>query len=259
MKLIDFLNVAKQLTEQPTRYYSVAGGKWATWDNNKWNFDCIILVKAILWEFNFDKSVLHGGAKYLSNNVPDLGANSFFEQCCHNKSNDFSKIEIGELVWLDGHIGIYAGNGNVIEATSAWENGVLVSKIDSKGNRTRNGKQVYKWEAHGKCDFIDYSSYYKYKVGDLVILNGWTHSSSQAGSETTGEYHDFVWTISKIEDGDYQYNVNNVGWVREKYLTPYASDDYKQLYEKELLINKDLQKQVDNLQTKINKAIEDLK
>lgn len=255
----EFVNTAKKIQEQPTRYYSVAGGKWASWDNNKWNFDCIILVKAILWGFNFNKNVAHGGAVYKSNGVPDLGANSFFDQCCYDKSNDFNNLKIGELVWMDGHIGIYVGNRKVIEATSAWEGGVLISDIGNNGERLHNGRQVYTWQYHGKCNYIDYKVIYKYNVGDKVVLNGWVHKSCETGSETIGEYHDYVGKIIDIQDGEYPYHIENLGWCREKYLTPYTGEDYEELYKKELLINKDLQKQIEVLQSKINKAIEDLK
>lgn len=101
---------------------------------------------------------------------------------------------------------------------------------------------------------------YKFKVGDIMILNGWLHKTRSSEELVgIGEYHDDVWTITNISDGEYPYELNSIGYCREKYLTPYSSDDYKQKYEKELLKNKDLEKQVNNLQGKINKAIEDLK
>ena len=37
-------------------------------------FDCVCLIKGILWGWNGDKNATYGGAKYASNNVPDLGA-----------------------------------------------------------------------------------------------------------------------------------------------------------------------------------------
>ena len=166
----------------------------------------------------------------------------------------------GELVWMDGHMGMYKGDLQVVEATSAWDNKVLISHMDYDGTRSYNGRQVYRWAKHGKCKFIDYSSpTYKFKKGDIVTLNGWLHKSYNTGSETTGEYHDYVWTITDIKDGEYPYQLNQVGWCRESYLSPYASNDYKEKYDKEVLNSKDLKKQVDNLKNKINKAIENLK
>lgn len=100
---------------------------------------------------------------------------------------------------------------------------------------------------------------YKFKVGDMVVLNGYYHKSKDTGSECLGELYNYVGKIGKIEDGEYPYYIENLGWCREKYLSPYTGTDYEQLYKQELLKNKDLQKQVENLQSKIDKAIKDLK
>lgn len=255
----EFIDIATKIANEPTRYYSVAGGSWASWVDNKWNFDCIILVKAILWGFSFNKNVAHGGAKYLSNGVPDLGDDTFFDQCCYDKSTDMSSTEKGELVWMDGHIGIYIGNLRVVEATSAWGGGVLITSMDYNGNRSYNYSNLYKWKQHGKCKFIDYSATYKYNIGGNVVLNGYYHKSKDAGSECLGEIYNYVGKIIEIENGEYPYHIENLGWVREKYLSPYTGTDYEQLYKQELLKSKDLEKQVDKLQEKINKALEDLK
>ena len=37
-------------------------------------FDCVCLIKGILWGWCGDKSKTYGGAKYASNGVPDIGA-----------------------------------------------------------------------------------------------------------------------------------------------------------------------------------------
>ena len=44
-------------------------------------FDCVCLIKGILWGWNGDKNATYGGAKYASNNVPDLGADSMIKKC----------------------------------------------------------------------------------------------------------------------------------------------------------------------------------
>ena len=267
MKKDQFIDTAKRIASEPTRYYSVAGGKWATWENGAWNFDCVILPKSILWGFNFDKNVLHGGAVYCSNGVPDLGADRFFEECCYDKSDNMSITEIGELVWLDGHVGIYIGNLQVIEATSDGNDKVQITAMDYDGRRFVNGYQVLRWKKHGKCKFIDYSKpTYKYKVGQQVILNGYYHKSNETNSECLGELYNQITKIVEIKDGEYPYHLENLGWCREKYLSAYTGKDYETLYKQEVLKTKDLEKQVDqlkkdkeNLQAKIDKAIKSLK
>ena len=150
-----FINKLKEIASLPTTYYSVAGGNWAKWNGKSWNFDCVILIKAILWGWNGDKNASHGGAKYASNGVYDDGANQILKRCT-DVSSDFTNITPGELLWMDGHVGVYIGNGQVIECTAAWEGKVLYSSIDSKGRRTRNGRQVYSWKKHGKLSYIEY-------------------------------------------------------------------------------------------------------
>ena len=106
--------------------------------------------------------------------------------------------------------------------------------------------------------YIKIKPEYKFKVGDNVVLNGYYHKTKYEGSECLGEVYDYISKINKIEDGEYPYYLENLGWCREKYLTPYTGTDYEKLYKEELLKNKDLQKQIENLKNKINNAINDL-
>lgn len=115
-------------------------------------FDCVCLIKGIDWGWRGDKGHLHGGAVYASG-APDLSADGMISVCT-NVSEDFSKIEIGEAVWIPGHIGIYVGNGLVVEATPSWDNGVQLSTFN--GAKEAKGK-MRRWKKHGKLPFIDYS------------------------------------------------------------------------------------------------------
>lgn len=156
MKVKDFISKLKHIESLPTTYYSVAGGDWAKWNGWSWNFDCVVLVKAILWGWNGNKNSSHGGANYGSNGVYDDGTEQIISRC-KEVSTNFSNIKPGELLWMPGHVGVYVGNGNVIECTAAWEGKVLYSKIDSNGARSRNGKYVYAWKKHGKLPYVDYT------------------------------------------------------------------------------------------------------
>ncbi len=264
MKKDQFIDTAKRIaTDIPTRYQL---GGWGQQDNGVYLFDCVCLIKSILWGFDFEKGG-HGGAVYCSNGVPDLGANAFFEQCCYDISDNMSITEPGELVWLDGHIAIYIGNLRDAEATSDGDDKVQITTMDYDGRRFVNGYQVLRWQKHGKCKFIDYSKpTYKYKVGQQVILNGYYHKSNETNSECLGELYNQITKIVEIKDGEYPYHLENLGWCREKYLSAYTGKDYETLYKQEALKTKDLEKQVDqlkkekeNLQTKIDKAIKNLK
>lgn len=62
----------------------------------------------------------------------------------------------GALVWMQGHVGIYIGDGDVIECTAAWTGNVLVSKL---GNLGYIGKYTRNWKGWGKLPFVDYVDY----------------------------------------------------------------------------------------------------
>ncbi len=109
-----------------------------------WGFDCIGLIKAVLWGWNGDESKVYGGAVYASNGVPDLSADAMIDKCT-NVSSDFSSISIGEFLWMKGHCGIYIGNGKVIESTPKWTNGVQITALNARS-----------WLKHGKLPYIIY-------------------------------------------------------------------------------------------------------
>ena len=111
-----------------------------------WAFDCVNMIKGILWGWNGDCSKSNGGAVYASNGVPDVSADGMIK-LCRELSSDFSNIEIGEAVWQKGHIGVYIGNGEVIECTPAWKNKVQITKLSQR-----------KWLKHGKLPYITYQT-----------------------------------------------------------------------------------------------------
>ena len=110
-----------------------------------WGFDCVGLIKAVLWGWKGDISKSYGGATYCSNGVPDVSADTMIGKCSE-VSTDFSNISIGEFLWVKGHCGIYIGNGQVVESTPAWKNGVQVTSL-----KARN------WLKHGKLPWVEYS------------------------------------------------------------------------------------------------------
>lgn len=116
-------------------------------------FDCVCLIKSVLWGWNGDKTKTYGGTKYATNGVPDLDANMFFKGCSEI-STDFSKIEVGEAVWTDGHIGVYIGNGLAVECTPAWKNRVQITAC----NYSKPGYSTRQWKKHGKLPYIDYGA-----------------------------------------------------------------------------------------------------
>lgn len=120
--------------------------------SDTFGFDCSNLIKGILWGWSGDKNDPFGGAIYSSNNVVDKNADGIIS-ICNDVSDDFSNIEIGEAVWLQGHIGVYIGNGLVVESSPKWDNGVQITSL----NENRKGYNTRIWKKHGKLPWISYS------------------------------------------------------------------------------------------------------
>ena len=116
-------------------------------------FDCVNLIKAVLWGWSGDTSKTYGGATYKSNGVPDTNADGMIA-LCKDVSTDFSKIEVGECVWLKGHIGIYIGDGLAVECTPSWKNKVQITAVKNIG--TKSGYNARTWTKHGKLPYITF-------------------------------------------------------------------------------------------------------
>ena len=123
-------------------------------DENTFGFDCVCMIKGLLWGWCGDSGKTYGGAKYKSNGVPDSGADSMFRKC-KEQSEDFSCVEIGEAVWLEGHIGIYIGDGLAVECTPKWADGVQITACNCK----KEGYHTRTWSKHGKLPYVSYDGY----------------------------------------------------------------------------------------------------
>lgn len=120
---------------------------------NYFGFDCVCLVKSVLWGWEGNPAKSNGGAKYASNGVPDIGADTIITKC-KNVSTDFSKIVPGALVWMKGHVGVYIGNGQCIECTTNWTSKVLQSTLKNNGVKGQFERTWTKW---GLLPYVDYS------------------------------------------------------------------------------------------------------
>lgn len=119
--------------------------------SDTFGFDCVCLIKGVLWGWNGDKNAVYGGASYATRGVPDIDADAMIAKCS-NLSTGFSKIEVGEAVWMPGHIGIYIGDGLAVECTPLWENGVQITSC----NCSKLGYNRRNWTKHGKLPYITY-------------------------------------------------------------------------------------------------------
>ena len=110
-----------------------------------WGFDCIGLIKGVLWGWQDDETKTYGGAVYTSNSVPDVSADGMIGRCT-DVSTDMNNISVGEYLWMNGHCGIYIGNNKVVESSPKWANGVQVTALSARN-----------WLKHGKLPWVEYS------------------------------------------------------------------------------------------------------
>ena len=114
-------------------------------------FDCSgFAYKAIPWGWCGDKTKTYGGATY--NKIP---TDTNFKKLCYDQTDDFSNIIPGECLYMEGHVGIYIGDGMVLECTSAWDNCVMLTECKNVGIKT-SCKHSRTWLMHGKLPFISY-------------------------------------------------------------------------------------------------------
>lgn len=131
-------NISSKLDATPSDYFG---------------FDCVCLVKAVLWGFNGDITKNYGGAVYQSNNVPDYSIEQILS-VCSNISGNFENIEIGEFLYMPGHCGIYIGDGLAVEATPSWDDGVQITAV--RNILSVSARNSRTWKMHGKLPYIEY-------------------------------------------------------------------------------------------------------
>ena len=144
----------KSYFKNTTSGYAAAAKKLSG-DPKAFYFDCIGLIKSILWGWCGDNSKTYGGAKYASNGVPDIGADATISKCSDVSASGWADMVPGEAVWCKGHIGIYIGDGLAVECTPKWNNGVQITAVGNIGSKS--GYKTRHWTKHGKLPWVDYS------------------------------------------------------------------------------------------------------
>lgn len=101
--------------------------------------DCVGLIKGYLWSDSPD-----GKPKY--NASQDVSANGMLNRCKETGRIDTLPETPGILVFKRGHVGVYIGDGKVIEARG-FNFGVTETELNKRN-----------WEHWGKCPWIEYPS-----------------------------------------------------------------------------------------------------
>lgn len=202
-------------------------------------FDCVNLIKGILWGWCGDKSKSYGGAAYPTASAlaagacPDVGADGMIAKCIGVSTTGWASMIPGEVVWLSGHIGIYIGDGLAVECSPRWANRVQITAVGNIGKKA--GYNTRTWTKHGKIPWVDYTGASasgstaapeptrSFKVGDIVEFTGTTHYVS-ANSTSPKSCKPGPATVTQIYNGKHPYQLINVkgggstvyGWVDEK-------------------------------------------
>jgi len=101
--------------------------------------DCCGLIKGYGWLDTETMSINYG-----TNGMPDLGANQMYYNASESGTIDTIPEIPGLAVWHDGHIGVYIGNGYVIEAMGT-KYGVVKTQLEGRG-----------WTHWLKVEYINY-------------------------------------------------------------------------------------------------------
>ena len=151
-----------------------------------YGFDCVGLIKGLLWGWNGDQGKTYGGAIYTTNGVPDINADTMIQKC-QAVSTNFSGIKPGEVVWTEGHIGVYIGGGLAVEATPKWADRVQITAVLNIGAKA--GYHGRHWKKHGRLPYISYTD--QKTVDDIareVIAGKWGNGTERKERLTRAGY-----------------------------------------------------------------------
>lgn len=101
--------------------------------------DCVGLIKGYLWSETPTSEPVYNASQ-------DKSANGMYEAAFEKGDIDEMPEIAGLLVWKSGHIGVYIGNGEVIEA-KGHAYGVIKTKLAAGP-----------WTNWCKCPYIDYAA-----------------------------------------------------------------------------------------------------
>ena len=89
--------------------------------------DCVGLIKGYSWLSPETMTIDYG-----THGMPDIGANQMYYNATVSGTIDTIPDTPGLAVWHDGHIGVYIGNGEVIEAMGT-KYGVVKTQLEGRG------------------------------------------------------------------------------------------------------------------------------
>lgn len=170
-------------------------------DGKHYGFDCVGLIKSFYLGG-------YGKTKYDANS--DVSANGMYNVAkVKGNISTMDKSRKGLLVQMDGHIGIYIGNNEVIESTISTK---FAKQSHGLGGVCKTKLSDRKWVHWLECPYIDYVEETKEEAkGTITVASGTWNVRSGAGTNYPvvkvvkgGEiypYYDIVNGWYKLSDG----------------------------------------------------------
>ena len=125
----------QQYGSDVTDYEDVIRAKWL----DRRTVDCAGLIKSYCWYDPYRQQISYG-----SGDMPDMGTDGFYDNAAEKGPIDTIPETPGLLVYAKGHIGVYVGDGWVVEAIS-HDGGVVKTRL---ADRT--------WTDWLECPYIQY-------------------------------------------------------------------------------------------------------
>ena len=120
-----------ELFQYKLTQYPEGVGQYADFIRNNWlgkhTADCVGLIKGYGW-LNAETMEI----EYGTNGMPDVGANQMYYNATRKGTIDTIPEVPGLAVWKSGHIGVYIGDGQVIEAMGT-KYGVVKTQLEGRG------------------------------------------------------------------------------------------------------------------------------
>ena len=152
----------RKKAQYPSHYSSSRkSGYMSDISSNSYCADCVGVIKSFFWT----GGVYKGTSKYGSNNCKDTSANGMIAMCSETGAISTIPDIPGLVVWSSGHIGVYVGNGYVIEM-KGFAYDCLRRKVSAGG-----------WKKWGRLPssmlkYVDGSASVNYELGSRTLREG---------------------------------------------------------------------------------------
>lgn len=145
-KASDLVNWCKEQKNKANAYRLGGIGRY---ENGVRIFDCVGLIKCFIWH-DYSSS----NASYYGKTCPDKNETGFFNEATEKGTIDTIPEIPGLMVYQPGHIGVYLGNGQVIEATAAFDKKIVITYF--KGNHPDTSYKRTTWTHWFKMPYLNY-------------------------------------------------------------------------------------------------------